>query len=268
VDGVIYIPTRGRTHRQLTWESISPQWRDRTFLVAPGTEAPTLRHLGFRVIEQPAYVKSIGQKRQWVFEQHDETIWGPYAVMFDDDLRFAMRRLDEPTKFESTLGRPEMFDDMMGRLVALLAEFPLAGIRNRSGANRETDLLLFNRRQHDVLAVDVRVMRRHDFRLDRAILMEDFDFVLQYLTAGYSNALLNTFTEDDAGRASEGGCADERGVLEQELASHWLAKQWPDYVTVVEKETKGVGDWATRTDVRVQWAKAAKSGLLSRGYQA
>jgi hypothetical protein len=244
-------------HRQITWEWVSPYWRDRTVLVAHPSEAPTLEMLGYPVITTPAHVDTIGVKRQWIFDQH----LGEHAVILDDDLTFAVRRTDEPTKFTNVKHVPGEFDRMMDNLLGLFMAAPLVGIRNRSGANREHEKhALANRRQHDVIGVDVGVMRRHGFRLDRTTLMEDFDFVLQFLTAGYSNLLLNTHTEDDAGRDGEGGCADERDLAKQEAAAHWLAAQWPDYVTVVQKETKGGGDWAVRSDVRVQWAKAAKAG--------
>lgn len=247
-------------HRQITWGWVSPAWRDRTFLVAHPSEASALEMLGYPVLETPEHVNTIGVKRQWIFDQHC-TAASPHAVILDDDLSFAVRRTDEPTKFTNIKHVPGEFDRMMDNLLELFVASPLVGIRNRSGANRDwAAYALRNRRQHDVIAVDVDVMRKHDFRLDRTGLMEDFDFVLQFLTAGYSNLLLNTHTEDDAGRDGEGGCADERDLAKQDAAAHWLAEQWPEFVTVVQKETKGGGDWSVRSDVRVQWAKAAKAG--------
>jgi hypothetical protein len=257
-DAVIYIPTWKRVHRQITWQWISPEWRERTFLVAHPSEVEALEMLGYPVLATPTHVDTIGVKRQWIFDQHTGS---PYAVILDDDLSFAVRRVDEPTKFVNIKNVPGEFDRMMLGLLDLFTVAPLVGIRNRSGANRDHEpAALRNRRQHDVIGVDVEVMRQHDFRLDRTGLMEDFDFVLQFLTAGYSNLLLNTHTEDDSGRDGEGGCADERDLARQDAAARWLAAQWPDYVTVVQKETKGGGDWSVRSDVRVQWAKAAKAG--------
>lgn len=255
---MIYIPTWRRVNRQLTWESISPEWRERTFLVVHPSEADALSK--YPILVTPEHVNTIGVKRQWIFDQHV----GRNAVILDDDLGFAKRRDDDPTKFINLRTIPGEFDRMMEALLDLLVISPLVGIRNRSGANRETRPVLANRRQHDVIGVDVAVMREHDFRLDRTTLMEDFDFVLQFLTAGYSNLLLNTHTEDDAGRDGEGGCADERDLEKQRIASEWLAEQWPEFVTVVQKETKGKGDWSVRTDVRVQWAKAAAYGRKKR----
>lgn len=215
-------------------------------------------------METPDSIRTIGPKRQWIFEQHDADLFGPYAVILDDDLCFSVRRTDEPAKF-TAMREDHEFDEMMAQLLDLFAAAPLVGIRNRGGANRDLAPALAARRQHDVIGVDVGFMRRHGFRLDRATLMEDFDFVLQYLTAGYPNLLLNTFVEDDGGgRDNSGGCADERTLQKQHDASVWLAEQWPDFVKVVQKETRGSGDWAVRTDVRVQWAKALQYGRSQR----
>lgn len=266
---VIYIPTWGRVDRQITWESFDEVTKHDSgaVLVAHPSEADALRSKGYPVLETPEDVTTIGVKRQWIFDQHNVRMWGPWAVIIDDDLRFAKRREDDPTKFIGTNDIPGEFGRMIDNLFGLFMLSPLVGIRNRSGANRDHDggLFLKNRRQFDVIGVDVQVMRKHNFRLDRTPIMEDFDFVLQFLTAGYSNLLLNTHTEDDmSGRDSAGGCQDERTALAQFEAAHWLAETWPDFVKVEEKRTKGEGAWSVRTDVRVQWAKAAEYGKKMR----
>lgn len=264
----IYIPTWGRVDRQISWESFDEESKMDAVLVAHPSEAAALRKRGYPVLETPEEVNTIGVKRQWIFDQHNVRADGPFAVIIDDDLRFAKRREDDPTKFTGTMEIEGEFRRMIDGLFGLFMLSPLVGIRNRSGANRDHDggLFLKNRRQFDVIGVDVQVMRRNGFRLDRTPLMEDFDFVLQFLTAGYSNLLLNTHVEDDmSGRDSAGGCKDERSMLAQFEASHWLADQWPDFVKVVEKQAKGDGAWSVRTDVTVQWKKAAEYGKKMRG---
>lgn len=259
-DAVIYIPTFQRTARQLTWNSISDSWRQNTLLVANAEEGAVLKRAGYPVLVHPAWVDNIATKRQWIFEWHHLMQDEPYAVMFDDDLRFHKRRDDDPGKFLDVRSIPGEFDRMMHNLLDLLRETPLAGIRNRSGANRDYDEVLWDRRQHDVIAVDTQVMMDNDFRLDRTTLMEDFDFVLQYLTAGYSNALLNTHCEDDVGgRAGNGGCTSERSMERQREAAEWLVNTWPDFVKTRKVQAKGDGPWSERVDVTVQWKKARGS---------
>lgn len=259
-DAVVYIPTYQRTDRQLTWNSISETWRANTLLVADADEGAVLREAGYPVLVHPPEIDNIASKRQWIFDWHWMNRNEPYAVMFDDDLRFHKRRDDDPGKFLDVRTIPGEFDQMMEGLLGLLELTPLAGIRNRSGANRDHDLVLWDRRQHDVIAVDIETMMANGFRLDRTTLMEDFDFVLQYLTAGYSNALLNTHCEDDTGgRAGKGGCTSERSMARQREAAEWLANTWPDFVKTRKVQAKGDGPWSERVDVTVQWKKARES---------
>lgn len=276
----IYIPTFGRVDVQYTWMWLngmnewwsiasketcytSEEWAPHVVHVAHPTEATVLRERGCNVLETPESVDTIAVKRQWIFDQHDVDEFGPYAIMMDDDLRFGVRRWDDPSKLTQVHYVEGEFDRLMARI---LEEFqddvPLVGLRNRSGSNNDTEReVIYNTRQCDVLAVNVETMRSEGWRFDRVALMEDFDFTLQVLTSGYRNALVNTHTRDDmSGRGSAGGASTERDMERQAAAAHRLAELWPSFVTVVEKNNKCWGDWGTRTDVRVSWAQAAKFG--------
>lgn len=250
----IYIPTYGRVHDQLTLRSISPSWLERTYLVARLAEAEQLQGLGHQVLSCP--VKGIAPTRQWILDQHDEGI----AIMMDDDLWFFKRRDDDPTKF-LRIG-PEGFDAMMEEYLALFMLSPLVGIASRSGANRNTEPFRLNSRMFDVTGVDVDVVRRHGFRIDRMKFMEDFDFVLQFLTTGYDSMLLNSYCKDDRGSNAAGGCSSYRSMTGQAAAAIDLLMEWPEFVKLRQVRAKSGDGWATRTDVTVQWAKAANCGKL------
>ena len=253
----IYIPTYGRTHRQETLNAFPDRWAARTALVCRPEEAEALADWGAEVLVAP--VRGISATRQWVLDQHE----GDRFLMFDDDLKFAMRRKDDPTKFL----RLDYEDDRIGLMLDILWEAlewsPVVGLASRGGANRETAEWRMNQRLWDVMGLRVDIAREHGFRY-RLPLMEDFDIHLQFLTHGYPSAMLNSFTKDDFGSNAPGGCSTYRDGAMQAAASTDLVLEWPDFVTL--RQTKN--DWGNgmeqRTDVTVQWAKAFKAGQAWR----
>jgi hypothetical protein len=258
-DPAIYIPTFRRIDNQVTWSYLSDFWKSRASLVAVPEEVEPLRERGYTVLECPA--RGIGPTRQWIMDQHE----GQYVFMFDDDLRFFKRRSDDPTKFRpknEMAERTWMFSDMMLDLIGLLVQYPLIGLAGRGGANRVTDDVRINTRMHDMFGVDLDVTREHGFRIDRVEFMEDFDFILQHLTAGYDVACLNSYVKYDYS-VREGGCSEYRDDTGQTAAALDLSLLWPDFVKPRQVKSKSYeGMWGSRTDVTVQWGKAAKSGKV------
>lgn len=253
----IYIPTFRRIDRQVTATALQATGWPVTLVAVP-EEVQPLRDRGFTVLECPA--QGIGPTRQWVINQHYSLIEGPKFLMMDDDLKFYARRTDDPTKFERISDQPVRLAGMLGELEALLDTYPLVSLANRSGANRDTSPLRLNTRMHDMFGIDKDIVHAHDFRIDRLQFMEDFDFILQHLAAGYDTAVLNTYCKDDYGSNAPGGCSVYRDLEGQAAAARALAAAWPDFVKTRQVKAKGDGDWAVRTDVTVQWAKAAAAG--------
>ena len=253
----IYIPTRGRLKAQITWESISPKWRERTRLVADYREAEILREWGYPALS--CTEKGIGDTRQWILDGHKEG----NVMMMDDDLGFAVRREDDPTKFRRMESHDE-FDDMMERIEEMMNFVPLAGISNRSGANRETAPYRRNVRMHDCLIVNTQVAREQGFKINRIQFMEDFDFILQHLTKGFPTLCLNSYVKDDMGGSNAaGGCSEYRDAVGQFDAAMELHLEFPEFVKMVERPGwNGMG--TTRPDVRVQWAKSFAAGVRWR----
>lgn len=258
----IYIPTYRRT-KQLTWDYLSPEWRERTFLVCDDQDADRLEAAGYPVLRCPA--KGIGPTRQWILEQHDVEARGSHAIMMDDDLRFARRRTDEPKRF-LTLKKDgtdsEWFNRMMALLLNLAEKVPLAGLVNRGGANFKPEPIQLDTRLHDLLVVHVPTFREEGIRFDRVEFMEDFDVALQFLAKGYHTGAIGSFCKDDEGANINGGCSEYRTAEGQNAAALDLYSSFPTVVRLVQKatwETMGV-----RTDVQVQWKKAYKEGKQNR----
>lgn len=252
---IICIPTRGRVGRVRTLEFMAGSpWLDRVWLVAPEDEAP--KHKWPRVMAHN--VKGIRATRQWIMDFLKDA--DDKVIQVDDDMRFATRRLDDPSKFTSAT--PEDVTTIFNRLEAMLDQVPLAGLAERSGANRMSpkDIpVSMSKRLFSVQAIDIEWFHQANMKY-RIEFMSDFDLTLQCLFKGYPSALLTTHAKDStSGSNAPGGCSIDRTGEALDKSARELARLWPDFVTVREaKEWKGIGP---RTDVRVAWAKTAQAGI-------
>lgn len=262
LNATIYIPTYRRIDNQMTWSWISDLWRKHTYLVAVHEEAGALDMLGYPVLVGPD--GGIGNTRQWILDQHDVERDGEWCIMMDDDLRFYIRREDDPTKFRQFTGEQDTFDLMMDQFMEMLSFGVFGGMANRSGANRDTRSYRLNTRLHDLLAIHVPTARRIGLSLNAVRFMEDFDASLQVLSAGYPTLCLNTFCKGDAGSNSKGGCSVYRDHAGQAAAATALAERWPGLVRLAIKPGWQGSMAEPRTDVVVQWAKAYKQGRENR----
>lgn len=256
----IYIPTYRRVAQQETWSWLPDSVRDRTYLVAQPDEVDTLDMLGYNVLSCP--VEGISNKRQWILDQHQ----GSRLIMLDDDLCFAARRQDDPSKFTKPAKGSGQLEEMLRLVEHQLDYVPFAGMASRSGANRVVDPYRLNGRIYDTWAMDVDVTRREGIVLNRLPLMEDFDTALQFLTKGFPNLVLNSYVKDDKGSNTSGGCSTFRTAQAHALAALDLATLWPEYVALVSRPPwKGME--GPRTDVRIAWQKAHQAGARRRAQQ-
>lgn len=252
----ICIPTRGRVGRVRTLEFMAGSpWIDRVWLVAPKGEAE--KHKWPRVLAHD--VDGIRATRQWIMDQNLDS----KVIMVDDDLRFATRRLDDPSKFASSTASD--VTTIFNRLELMLDQVPLAGLAERSGANRMSakDIpVSMSKRLFSVQAIDNGWFHRAkmSYRLE---FMSDFDLTLQCLFKGYPSALLTSHAKDStSGSNAPGGCSIDRTPEALERSSYELARRWPQFVTT--REAKGWKGQESRTDVRVAWAQTAKAGIELR----
>jgi hypothetical protein len=247
----LYIPTYGRVGRQATWEALPESWRDRTMLVCVPEEAAALQaSTGATVHVAP--VRGISATRQWIFRHHP----GDKLLMFDDDLKFATRRHDDLTKFRPSSAAD--VEEMLNLLWGGLDDAHVVGLASRGGANRETAPWRVNQRLFDVMGFRMDTVREEGFRY-RQQFMEDFDLQLQFLTHGYPTLMLNSYTKDDFGSNTDGGCSTYRTGVGQMKASLELWENWPNFVGI--RKVKSTWDTiGERYDVTVYWSKAFKAG--------
>ncbi len=245
----IFIPTYGRSDNQVTWNNIPHAVRFRTHLVVQEREEQ-LYDDKYPLIVLPDNIFTIGATRQWLVDNYaDEKI-----LMLDDDLDFAVRRSDEPTKFRAAFDGDIL--QMLDTIQQSMDEgFKMVGVSGREGANRDTSQFKEVTRQLRIHALDAGFFKYHNIRFDRIPYMEDFDATLQLLELGYPNRVLNGWVHNQRGGSNApGGCSTTRTIDAHNEAAKRLHMLHPKYVRVVHKESGNWGD--ARLDVNISWKKA------------
>jgi hypothetical protein len=260
----VYIPSLGRPSTQQTFKELNGvRNAEVKIVISPKEIGEYTRHNGgdHLLVCPPGIQGRIGRVRNWIIRYHHEHVSDPRMVMMDDDLTFSVRRKDDRTK--ALPAARQDLERMLDELNANLdGAYVHGGILAREGANRMADSdVVFNTRVMRVLAVDVRALLAHGIDYERCAYMEDFDVTLQLLRKGFENFVLCDWWHNQPGSNAAGGCSGTRTLEKQAAAAHKLAKLHPEFVTVVEKQTKTSWGGATRTDVRIQWKKALGADL-------
>lgn len=262
----IYIPTMGRTDKQKTVERLTKELNKEfnTTLVCPPGEAEELRtrykDYGIQVLTTD--VKGIAATRQFILD-HARKTKDPVVLMLDDDLPTWRQRTDVQNDRGETPYRKATTSDIQHGLrdFSELMKSHAHGSIGHALFCQHSPLLKYNSRMLRALAYNVKIIPKDIvFRLP---VMEDFDMELQLLTRGFASVTYNGVVQDQHQNNSEGGCSSYRTNDVQSEAAHTLKKLWPEFVTVVTRAPKrewiGMGE---RTDVRVNWAAAARKGKL------
>ena len=247
----IIIPTHGRAGKQETAKRLAHAGIEFHTVV----QADEAHLFGGNVWVLPRDIKTIAPTRQWILEN----VGGSRSiVMLDDDLVFFRRREDDATKLRDITG-PELAEMflIMERQLHICAH---VGIAAREGANRVTAQFVPNTRIMRVLGYDRNILLEDKIRFDAIPLMEDFHVALSLLERGYPNMILNSYANNQGGSGSAGGCSLFRTKELQRECALKLKELHPQFVTVVEKETKGSFGGGIRTDVRIQWKECYKHG--------
>jgi hypothetical protein len=257
----IFIPSRNRGYRQETFKNLPHSLREKTIILLDEDDDHE-RYRGYPTQVLPDYVRGIGGVRQWIIDNAKDKV-----VMLDDDLRFASRRYDDPTKFTPATDADitKAFMD----LDRILDRYAHASLSTREGGNRNTNDYIWNTRLLRVLAYRADILRKENIRFDQIPVMEDFDVTLNLLRRGYPNIAVNYLVQDQLGSNLAGGCSEYRTLAVQASAAHMLEARHPQFVTVVTKKTKTAWGGQERTDVRISWKQALRSTgntpLLDRG---
>ena len=269
-----FILTRGRVGRQITLSNLPRSIRKKTYLVVEKDEYQ--EHRGEKMHDIAGILKfkkqwgnfildgsgNFSDKKQWTSEyclKKDIR----YMVLLDDDLKFDARKEGKlkPAKNKDVVEAFKQLHEWMKDGFAHVAMSP------REGNNWVEEDYIEVGRAMRVCGFDVKVLEKHNLKLNRTILMGDFDITLQLLELGYPNRILYSHANGQRKSNDDGGCSLYRTPERMTEAANTLKVLHPKFVTV--KQVKTSKPWAgfdtkVRTDVQVSWKKAYEYGISKK----
>jgi len=253
----IVIPTRGRTDRQFTLQSLSGEWRKRTTIVCPKNEAVRLSRLydDVEIVVQPDPTMTIARKRAWMMREYLRCGYDK-ILMFDDDLCFATRVSESGRRLRPIRG-DELGAEIQRLEEKLGPEFPHVGFGPRQGNHNQEAGWKTPARMMYSLAYYLPIVVKQ-CELGRIETREDMDVTLQLLRKGYPNAVWQTTVNDQRKYDAPGGCTNERTIESSNADAYKLAELHPDYVSTIERPYKVS---VPRIEVSCRWKKALEDGL-------
>ncbi len=257
----IFICTHGRQDRQITYKELPREIRERTTLVIQEREVHWWKEKweDYNFLVLPTHITTIGPTREYLVNNY-----GPKICMLDDDIVFATRRDDEPTKFV-----PSSMQDIVNLFRGIEEELDHhahVGVSHREGANRNTEPHLYNSRYMRILAYRTDILRK-ECEYGRVVVMEDFDINLQLLKKGYKSILINNYVHNQGGSDTSGGCSTFRTPKVQTETAYEMARLHDPFVKAVKKQTKTSWGGGERTDVIIYWKKAFASAKEEQNVQ-
>jgi hypothetical protein len=230
----IIIPTRGRTDRQLTPQSLPRELRKRTTLVCPENEAVSLlyEHADVEIVVQPDPTVTIAQKRKWIIEEWYRCGYDK-IIMLDDDLSFATGISENDPHLRCIQGE-ELIPEFERIEERLSPEFPHVGFGQRQGNHtKEAGWKIPDRMVYSLgyyLPVVVK-----ECELGRIETREDMDLTLQLLGKGYPNAVWHTTVNDQRKFAAPGGATNERTIERSNADAHELGLVQKEHLQYISK---------------------------------
>ena len=258
----IFIPSRGRTATQTTWDFMGPKTRAITNIICPPDEVEIHRALGRNAVPRP--VNGLSKVIQHIWDTCEDR----HVIVCDDDLKFA--HWADPKSSKLAPCKPEEVDDCFDILKELLGQgFPLVGISQRTYNDNNFPLKFKDcTRQMQVHGYDLDFMKKHGIRADAVEIRQDMFITLSVLQAGRFNRIITNYCIDQKGGSNAvGGVSLYRNAEMMEKNAKQLEEMFPGIVHAVQKKSnnwKGV-DGGFRWDVDVEW-KAAYKGAQSPEY--
>lgn len=265
----LFIPTFGRVQKQITWNALPPQWRERTTLVCTAKEAGQLEYFDrvpkSQLLIQPERITTIAVKRQFIVEHAAET--GPESIlMLDDDLQFHARDPNGSGSLRRSYATPDRVDRALSFLEYCMdmEDFVHAGLGSRQGNNRHATIEQCTRAMH---IIGCRPQHALELGADFSTMpvREDFHFTLHLLKKGFHNILLHDVAAHPGAFNAAGGASTERTVESNNAAADALAAAHPGLVRVEEKAYR---QSLPRKEVVVQWKRAFKGDFLTSARMA
>lgn len=238
----IIIPTLGRCDKQITYNNLPKKYSTKVkFVVQPHEYDIMKEKYGDSVLCLPSSINRIAATREWIFNKFRDT----RHMVFDDDLDFVVKEPNsgEGTKWLSRKFTDQDFDDAFDLMNTwmddgityggLLPAWVIPDVKQ--WPIRENQRIMTN-----VFYNGPKIPR--DLEWNRVAAAEDFDVNLQLLTRGFKNRISAKYMVTCSETNAKGGCSIWRTLEVHNEAQKELAKLWPDFVTVKEKEVAS-GPW-------------------------
>lgn len=250
----IFIPTMGRTDDQRTLKALAIAGIEAT-LVMPWRERDQYAALGAKTL--PVTAKGIASTRQAIID-HAKQRGETKLVMMDDDLSFAVRRKDDPTKFLAAT--PADVKRMLRTIEKHLDRVAHVSVLAREGGHNAPSPYIDNSRPQRIHGFNVPKLVEAGVRYNPGLVQDDFDMTLQLLRKGYRNRVITEYVHGQGTSNAPGGASSYRTIDFHNASVRKLAKIHAPYVRVVEKQTKGAWGGLPRLDCVISWKKAFAEG--------
>lgn len=271
----LYIMSRGRIGKQITYDSIPWSWRDKCWLVVPEEEHEQHFTIGgdddfgyqIPTIAAPSHIKNYSDKFKWIVEDGMEDK-EECAVIIDDDLVFS-RQVPKGDKMSLVTIKGTETERLMtlwGFMEILLEDTALVGVHPRQMGHLQKPPFVENSKIVCIQGINRRLIGDIP-DLNRYPILADVVLNATLLERGQGNKVITTFFQNWGSCQAPGGCSLTRTPEMQAEACYWLEERFGPYIKAVEKEGKDGWLGGKRVDFRGQWKalyKAGTSGLLDR----
>lgn len=255
----IYILTKNRVDKQITLESIPPEYLDHTYLVCGADEIYEHVKLGRQCIAVPNSVTNYSQKFQWLIDGKASD--DRQFIMMDDDLFFNRRHVVKPKLLPVEL---RDLRRMFGRFKEMNQQYALSGIHPRQMGHDQPLPQVKNTRLLCVHNINLDLFPKKRIKVDYFPILADKILNCELLSQGIPNAAITDFTVDWGSVQAPGGCSDYRTAEMQRQAVQGVADMYAPFAKAVIKKPKAA-KWLgeERWDLRVQWKKLYKHGVAN-----
>lgn len=252
----IYIPSSGRSSKQITVRNLPKSYLKKTCIVVPKKELKEYEKIdhGVDVIACPS--DGIGKTRQWIIENATPR----HVLMIDDDMYFyhRIKKGEVGLATNTEADTAAMLDAVFAELKK--GEFRHVGVAPRTWASFNLCSYKVCSRINNFHGYDRKLLEKTGVRFDELPLMEDFNVTLSLLLRKFPNKIWIDYVWNQPGSNISGGCSRYRTAELQSKAANMLHKRHPAFVKVVEKKVKErAGSWdgmKSRIDVIVAWHRA------------
>lgn len=254
----IVIPSRSRVGKVASLAYVPRRYNPTLVVPQEQLNEYTTEYPHVPILAPP--VDGITATRQWILENLEDE----YIFMLDDDARFFVREDLQSPKLTPMLGNQREIRKMWNAVEAAFQYTPWVGISYRGGNHTKAVEYVEAARSFSVWGINRPIIQRLGLRFDLTPVLEDAQVILHLLQAGIPNRVFYRWCWDQVSSNSAGGCSDWRTPPVQTAGARELHRLFPDWVKVVEKESKtGWFKGQTRTDVVIQWQKCYKKGLFN-----